>query len=263
MLKTLLAIIAYWFIRILTALYRYKLYDRHHTILLEEEGTPILHAFYHGKQLALFGYPMPKPMVLMISKSKDGDLQNEIVRFFGFQTVRGSSGKDGEKALVEMSDFVIHTCNASLTVDGSRGPLHSVKSGILHLARDTGGAIVPLAVASKPKIVLEQAWDKYEIPLPWARVVVMQAEPLFIDGEIDDEGLELKRKKLKERLDALQEEAEAKLLELTEKKQEKKDETSEATKPPKEEENESEQQRKRESIEMADAAEIMKDNTKP
>lgn len=204
----LLAVVAFIFIRIYCKFLRYVYVDRHHSILALEKRQQILYAFYHGKQLMLLGYPVEKPMVQMVSLSKDGDLQAEILRYLGFTIVRGSPKKNGRKALFEMIELVLAGCNAALAIDGSRGPYGKVKPGILHVARDSSGVIIPLVAAAKRKIVLKRSWDKYEIPLPFTRTVVLEGEPMLIDEEIDDLDLEQKRVELEQTLEKLHERAE-------------------------------------------------------
>jgi len=205
---TILAIFAMFIIRLVGFLLRYRFYNRHHSILAEEEGKAVLYAFWHGKQLMLLNYPLPMPMVQMVSLSKDGDLQNEILKLLGFSIVRGSSGKRGQEALYEMTDMILKGCHGALAVDGSRGPYGKVKDGILHLARDTGGVVIPLAAATQRKIVLKKSWDKYEIPLPFSKTVVLEGKPLEINPDISDDELEGQRKILERALRNLHQKAE-------------------------------------------------------
>lgn len=209
MIRRLLAFFAFLLIRALGLLLRYRYLDRHHSLLVQEKGHPVLYAFFHGRQLMLLNYPLPQPMVQMVSLSKDGELQAMILRYLGFVVVRGSPGKGGRQALLEMTDLVLNGCHGALAVDGSRGPLMKVKPGILHLARDSSAAIVPLAAGATANTVLERAWDRYMIPWPFSRVVVVEGEPMQIDEDIDDEELELKRIELEKRLIDLQGRADA------------------------------------------------------
>lgn len=107
-----------------------------------------------------------------------------------------------------MADLVLHGCHAMLAVDGSKGPYQKAKLGILHLARDTGGVIIPLAAAARRKIVLEKTWDKYTIPMPFSPTVILEGEAVLVDPEIEDEDLEKLRAKLEKDLISLHRKAE-------------------------------------------------------
>ncbi|RJO74018.1 MAG: DUF374 domain-containing protein [Myxococcales bacterium] len=208
MLRQFLALLAYLVIRLISALLRVRIVGRGGLLRAVEENRPALFAFFHGRQLMLFGYPAPRPLVQMASLSKDGDLQAEILRLFGFTVVRGSPAKRGQEALYEMTELCLNGCHAALAVDGSRGPYQKVKPGILQLARDSGGLIIPLAAAARYCTVLSRSWDRYTIPWPFSHVAIVEGEPIEIDSEIDDEGLEGQRAMLERRLLELQAEAE-------------------------------------------------------
>jgi lysophospholipid acyltransferase (LPLAT)-like uncharacterized protein len=203
MWRRFLAFLAHLLIRLFRSLWRYRYIDRHHSLNAIEDGRPVLYAFFHGQQLMLLGHRNPFPMVQMVSLSKDGDLQNDILHFLGFTTVRGSSGKGGAEALYSMADLVLNGCHAALAVDGSRGPIYQVRRGVLHLARDTEGAIIPVVAAARRSITLKSTWDQYEIPLPFARVVTIEGEPIVIGEDITDEEFESARALLQARLLAL------------------------------------------------------------
>ncbi len=203
MIRRLLAFLAFIVIRIWIRLLRIRMVDRQHSLLAIERGQPVLYAFFHGQQLALFGYSAPRPLVQMASLSKDGEWQAEFLRLMGFSVVRGSPGRRGREALFEMTEFVLKGCHAALAVDGSRGPYHVVKPGILSLARDSGGVIIPLAASSAYRSVLGKSWDQYEIPWPFSKVVIVEGEPMTVDVDIDPDGFERMRAELERRLKEL------------------------------------------------------------
>ena len=200
MLRQLLAFIAFVVIRLWCLTLRYRFIDGHHSLLKIQDGYSVLYAFWHGKQLMLFGYPGPRPMVQMVSLSKDGDLQKAILGWFGFSVVRGSPKKRGEQALYEMTEQVLQGYHGALAVDGSRGPVHQVKPGIVHVARDTGAVIIPIAAAARYRTVLKSTWDQYEIPWLFSPTVIVEGQPIEVDQEIDDDELERIRKQLELRL---------------------------------------------------------------
>ncbi len=115
----------------------------------------------------------------------------------GYLTVRGASGvlsrrgwkdRGGRQALDEMRTLIELTgYDAGLTVDGPHGPPLVVKQGIILLASQVGAPIVPMAVASRPRITLF-TWDAMHIPLPFSRMVYLFGEPLYVP-RTDDEGL--------------------------------------------------------------------------
>ena len=90
----------------------------------------------------------------MYSRSAFGRLMDFVLRKFGARTVAGSSSRGGMSALKGLIRCCRDGCNASMTVDGPRGPRLEVKPGVIQLARLSGGLIVPVGVACSKDISL-------------------------------------------------------------------------------------------------------------
>ena len=67
----------------------------------------------------------------------------------------------------------------AITVDGPRGPKGVVKPGAIFLAAKSGLEIVPVSCDAKRKWILP-SWDNFEIPKPFAKVVVTMGDPIAI-----------------------------------------------------------------------------------
>jgi len=71
---------------------------------------------------------------------------------------------------------------AALTVDGPTGPPRVVQPGIVHVARLTGGWILPITFSSdRPRFLA--SWDRYLVPLPFSENVVLYGEPFPVPKE--------------------------------------------------------------------------------
>jgi lysophospholipid acyltransferase (LPLAT)-like uncharacterized protein len=73
--------------------------------------------------------------------------------------------------------------------------------GIVMLARESGRPIVPIALASSRRIVLNN-WDKTTINLPFSRGAAVCGEPVWVPAGASDETLERCRRQLEENLNA-------------------------------------------------------------
>ncbi len=62
---------------------------------------------------------------------------------------------------------------ALFAVDGPRGPLHRAKTGAAQAARMAQALLVPVGARASRSWVLRSAWDRFELPWPFARVVVV------------------------------------------------------------------------------------------
>jgi hypothetical protein len=199
-------------IRLLDWSWRYRQSGREHLEAGLAAGRPLVGAFLHGRSLALLRF-MSRPhngrWLSMCSKSLDGDAMARVEEALGYEVVRGSSGRDGLQAIVDMirrvrADPGLGSC---LAVDGSRGPRGRVQGGILSLAQRTGGLILPVTLSARPAIVFRKAWDRTLLPLPFARVDVVFGELLEVPAKARGPELERLRLTLEGCLVALQAEA--------------------------------------------------------
>lgn len=145
----------------------------------------VTYAFWHGEQFIPCYHHRNQGAVIMSSLSRDGEIQTGILKLFGYKVVRGSSTRGGEKALVE----AIHLCrkgnSAAFAVDGPRGPVYEVKSGITLLAQKTGVPVIPVSTGVSRFKVLSKAWDKYELPMPVTYAVIAYGQPIKVEKNDD------------------------------------------------------------------------------
>jgi lysophospholipid acyltransferase (LPLAT)-like uncharacterized protein len=152
------------------------------SVVVESSGTVgssrrVL-AFLHGQQMALLAARGTAPVAVLVSHSKDGEVQARVMRTLGFRIARGSSSRGGATGLMRIVRLIQGGLDAAFAVDGPRGPARVPKPGAARAARLGGAALVPVASASARKIVLRRAWDAFEIPLPFSRVAVVLGAPI-------------------------------------------------------------------------------------
>ena len=140
-------------------------------------GKPLVFAHWHGIELAIVSLVRPYRIATMVSTSKDGELMDFVIRRFGGATSRGSSTRGGIGALKGLLRLMSGGYQASLAVDGPKGPLHKVKPGVLELSRLAEAHIVPMGAAATRKIVFEKSWNKAFLPKPFSRVCIVFTEP--------------------------------------------------------------------------------------
>ena len=169
---------------------------------LASEGKNVIYAFWHGRQFLLFHSHRNTGIVIPASESRDGEIQARILRYFGFDVVRGSSKRKGDRALLGLVDRLRKGKNLALAVDGPRGPIYEAKQGVTYLAGKLNKPIVPVMTSAERFWLLEKIWDKYLLPKPFTRGVIMYGEAIVVNG-ISEEELEMKRKELEAALNRL------------------------------------------------------------
>jgi hypothetical protein len=175
---------------------------------LEAEGKNIIYAFWHGRQFLLLYAHRFTRLVVPSSESRDGEIQARILGRFGYGVVRGSSKRKGERALLGLVGALRDGKNIALAVDGPRGPVYEIKQGVTYLAGKLGKPVVPAVMSAKRSWVLEKIWDKYVLPKPFTKCVIMYGEPIIVNGTGEEE-LENKRKELAAALNAIMARADA------------------------------------------------------
>lgn len=162
--------------------------------------------FWHNKlAMSLLGAKFLKKRVGLASPTKDGELISVPLERYGTFMIRGSSDKESVKSLIQIIKKVKEGYSAGTPVDGPKGPIYEVKSGMLYIAQKSKKMLLPMGVAYEKKFVFEKAWDKFQLPKPFSKCVAVYGEPYYIDEDAD---LEIERVKLKKILNSLDKEAE-------------------------------------------------------
>lgn len=118
---------------------------------LYRQGTSIIFAFWHGRQLMMpFAY-QGKLAYILISQHRDGELIHRVISRLGFRSVRGSTTRGGSMALRRLVRCGRQGADLVVTPDGPKGPKWKVQEGVVHLAKLTGLPIVPVTVAYSKK----------------------------------------------------------------------------------------------------------------
>jgi lysophospholipid acyltransferase (LPLAT)-like uncharacterized protein len=169
-------------------------------------GPPVIYTTWHCHLLSpLFTarqFRGSHPMVLMASPSRDGEFIAQVARGLGFIVLSGSRRKGGVQTLRQMGDWFRRGYSCGLIADGSRGPARVAQKGPLYLARETQGAILPVAVAARRKLTFD-SWDRFELPLPLGPIALLVGDPLRVWPEDRGPALEQKRLELESRLNLL------------------------------------------------------------
>ena len=162
---------------------------------------PTIYALWHGRLLmvpwvsAKFSSARgARTIRVLASRSRDGEMVTRYVKHFGLAVVRGSSSRGGGAALRALVTALREGTDVAIVPDGPRGPREQLQAGVVALAGLTGAPVVPLAVAAHPARHL-RSWDRFLVPLPFARCVLAFGPPVSIDGDAEREraGKDLER----------------------------------------------------------------------
>jgi hypothetical protein len=181
-------------VRMLGATLRVRIVGAQHVAGDWAAGRPLIYAVWHGQVLMVPWFNArlrrthgARPVTVLVSLSRDGEIVARYIRRFGLDAVRGSSslrGAQAARALVRKIEEGGH--DVAVMPDGPRGPRGQLQPGVVALAALTGAPVVPLAVAALPARRL-RSWDEFMIPLPFARCALVFGAPVSVPRDADRE----------------------------------------------------------------------------
>ena len=135
----------------------------------------------------------------LISPSVDGELGAMMVRRFGGAVIRGSSTHTGARALRDYYQALVRdNISPVITPDGPRGPRFKFKPGALLLAQMSGRPILPISYAASRAWLIK--WDRFVIPMPFARIAIAIGPPCYVPRVTDAPTLERLQRQMEEEL---------------------------------------------------------------
>ena len=143
--------------------------------------TAIVSVFWHGEFFILPYLHKGKKVALIVSKSRDGDISEAVNTRYGFAIIRGSSTRGAESAALSTLDYIKNGYNMAITGDGPKGPPHRLKPGPVFFAQKMDVPLVPVTIRFRHAFHLH-SWDRFAVPLPFTRAVVIYGEPLYPRG---------------------------------------------------------------------------------
>lgn len=175
------------------------------------DHTPAIAAIWHGQHLMAPAInPRGNRMVALFSRSADAEINARVAEKLGFGVVRGSGGREGEhradkggaRALIALKKTLDAGTNVAMIADIPHGTPREAGLGIVTLAKISGRPIVPIAVATSRRKVLEKTWDKTTINLPFGRKALAIGEPIRVAADAGPQEMEEKRRAVTQALNA-------------------------------------------------------------
>ena len=157
---------------------------------------PVIIAMWHGQHFMMpFVKRAEHRVKVLISRHRDGEINALAAERLGIGVVRGSghpggqvARKGGVTAFRAMLAALDEGYTMALTADVPKIS-RICGLGIVKLARRSGRAIYPVAVATSRRIELAN-WDRSALNLPFGRGAIVAGDPIRIPQDADDDALE-------------------------------------------------------------------------
>ncbi|PHR62810.1 MAG: hypothetical protein COA47_01760 [Robiginitomaculum sp.] len=214
-LHTMLASLLAAYMRLIRASTRWDVRGQDVIEPIWQSQKGLIGTLWHGRvMMALPAWPMDRQTpAFLISRSPDGAFIARATQKLGALVMRGSAKnmrkskeKGGSAAFRQMIRHVETGGCMAITPDGPRGPQRMATMGAIRLARLTGAPIVCLGVATR-RCKTFDSWDRFHLPLPFGRGVIVWKGPIQVPQNADEAMLEDKRQQLQTLLNAATDEA--------------------------------------------------------
>ncbi len=170
-------------------------------------GKSRIFAMWHQHLLSGAYFLRKGSLTAIVSQSRDGEYFTRLIAPWGYGFIRGSSSRGGKEAYAESLELLKNNGKLWIAPDGPRGPYHVVKWGVIRMAFSTGTMIVPLGFCYSKKIQLK-SWDKFQIPLPFCKIIVVLGRPFESKGGLEEENIRSQSIELENRINQITAKAE-------------------------------------------------------
>ncbi|MEA3494245.1 MAG: hypothetical protein U9R38_07695 [Candidatus Margulisiibacteriota bacterium] len=169
-----------------------------------KEGKNVVFAFWHQATFPLFYYYRNRNVFIAPLDNTEGEILARFARRYKCQILRTPAEGDSfsrAKSSLSILKSLKNKYDCAIAVDGPPGEsIFKVKPGGLFLSKKTGRVVVPVGVHARCKITLPMRWDKYFIPLPFSRVIIVFDKPFRVSSDINGLGLKNESEKLEKTL---------------------------------------------------------------
>jgi lysophospholipid acyltransferase (LPLAT)-like uncharacterized protein len=194
----------FFLIKLIGATVRWEVHGWENWEAVSSSGHTPIYTFWHNRVFLATHFWQDRRIVVMTSRSFDGEYIARFIRRFGYGAARGSSTRGGTGAIVEMVRLMRAGFPTAFTIDGPKGPRYVAKMGAVLLAKKTGQPILPFTI-SPHRFWEAKSWDRFQVPLPFTRARVSIAAPIYVPGDADDDALQAKRNELQHSLEKINE----------------------------------------------------------
>jgi len=174
-----------------------------------DQGKPFILAFWHGRLLMMPISVQKKTKVnVLISHHRDGEIIARTIKHWGQDSIRGSSSKGAMPAIKEMLKAIKRNEVAVITPDGPRGPRMRVQDGVVRIAAMAGVPVFPVSYSTTRGRLLG-SWDRFFLPKPFSRGVVIWGDPIEVPRRDDEGQYALAKSKIEDSLTKITQEADS------------------------------------------------------
>lgn len=170
---------------------RVSIHGEHHLQRAISAGRPLLFAAWHGQSHLVYplirGWFDLRRIVLMVVDDHRRHVLDSFARAIHVQPFPIGAAQDsiaGARNLLELLRLLREGRDSYITPDGPDGPARVAKPGVAFLAARAGALVLPIGCYSAGALRLRR-WDRYALPLLFARIHIALQEPMSLSRNGD------------------------------------------------------------------------------
>ncbi len=187
-------------VKLISATYRYRIVGTRNERQAIDASGSVVYASWHQRFFpGITFFATRRPIAIMISQSRDGEMIARVVNILGWRAVRGSSSRGGMRALKEVRTLTGQGYRIGHIVDGPQGPFGVVKPGLITIAQFARAPILPV-VMSAQRCWTFNSWDRFMVPKPFSRVIIRFTAPIPVPRKLDSRAFESLRQSVQKEI---------------------------------------------------------------
>ena len=200
---------AYAFARITGPTLRYEVLGWQHIERVHSQNRRCVYSFWHQAIFLAMWWWRYRGVVAMTSANFDGQILGRALKRLGFDVTFGSSSHGGLRGISVLARRLKLGHDVAFAADGPRGPRYRAKPGPVILSRRSRCPILAFHLFAEHAHVFEKAWDLFQLPRPFSRVVLVIGPPIEVPDEIGRSAVESRQTDLQQMLERVRETAES------------------------------------------------------
>lgn len=190
-ITNLISKLIYWYTRLIYKTTKWKVIGKENAVNLWEKGESFILIGWHGRALMLPAFRDYKyPLNALVSLHNDGRMIAGVLQRYGLGTIGGSSNNNAHGAALNLMSSLMENKSICIIPDGPRGPRMHMSMSPIYYAQKTGKPIIGMTYSVKKCKIIQKAWDKMMIPLPFNEGICKFTDPIYIPETQSEEELE-------------------------------------------------------------------------
>jgi len=154
-------------------------------IALLQANEPIMVCVWHGRFLFPSWYLrlITNNIYAIAGKHSDAEIMAQILQYWGYGLIRGSTKKGGKEVIKEMVTHFKKSGIVAITNDGPKGPPCIAKPGSTSIALKNNVKIITVT-GSATKCWKINSWDNFLLPKPFGKIQIIISPVMDISKDI-------------------------------------------------------------------------------